>query len=140
MDEFIKAGVRTFDLNYGKKVAPVWVNEVSDDAKLSPIKHEMIQWYRWCAFEKKVKMLDGQKYPLAGELMKQLKEQGLILGADPEHHENAAVKYGHPSGTHDDMAYAFLMALYVARPWIESGGVRTVFIRPPDYNPNRYQR
>lgn len=136
VDLFNARGVRTQDINYGNKVHPIWVTEDSKVAKLSPIKHEMIQWYRWCAFQKRVKFPEFGKKKLDDELMQQLKQQELLQGADPEHHENAKIQYGHPSGTHDDLAWAFLMALYVGRPWIEANGVHVVQVNTRQYFPS----
>ncbi|MDA4124031.1 MAG: hypothetical protein OK438_01080 [Thaumarchaeota archaeon] len=50
------------------------------------------------------------------ELKKQLKEQEMVIGAWDK------PRYAHPEGLHDDLAWAFMMALYVGRRWLTGNG------------------
>ena len=109
-------GVRTLDINFSEYID--WEDPWSGKRSSVSVKYAMIQHYRYCS---QFQLLE---IPRNGSerLIEQLKQQELIQGSDPEHHENARVSYGHPSGTHDDLCWSFLMALYVSRKWLTGGG------------------
>jgi hypothetical protein len=111
---FRMRGVRTLDINFGEYVD--WQDPWSGNRSKVSVKYAMVQYCRYCSQLGLVELPNN-----VPRLQEQLKEQELVQGADPEHHEDTRVKYGHPSGTHDDLCWAFLMALYVSRRWLTGG-------------------
>ena len=119
-------GVLVSDIKFGEYVD--WTNPYGTREHTS-IKHAMIEFARAMMQEKRIKLPRQGLSQTSDDLLQQLREQEIIKGADPEHHSNARIVYGHPSGSHDDLAWAFLMALYVSRPWLTGNGLFGMVIR-----------
>jgi len=107
---FWTRGVKTEDIKFGEYVdyTSPWGSH-----ERAPVKYAMMEFARACLQEGKV------KFPKRGleDLIQQLQEQQLIVGPTDR------PTYQHPEGKHDDLAWAFLMALYTARPYITGNGI-----------------
>jgi hypothetical protein len=102
-------GVATSGINFGR----------SEDSKDSwgrterkPMKQVMIEFARACMQEGRVKLPKRGIGKTADELLNQLREQQIVS------HDGGRVRYDHPNNSHDDLAWAFLMALYSSRKWL----------------------
>lgn len=119
---YYQKGVLVADIKFGEYVD--WTNPYGTKEHTS-IKHAMVEFARAMMQEKKIKLPreSGGLNPTSDELLAQLREQEIIKGADPSKHPNSRIVYGHPSNSHDDLAWSFLMALYVSRPWLSGSGL-----------------
>ena len=100
-----KNGVHTDDIKFGEYVD--YTNPWGV-YKHSPVKQAMVEYDRAC------KQSGFVETPKNGteELRRQLDEQYIVDSASER------VRYSHPEGRHDDLAWAYLIALYVSRRWI----------------------
>jgi hypothetical protein len=107
---FSVRGIRTEDIKFGEYVeyTSPW-----GDHERAPVKWAMMEYARSCLQHEPPQVKFGRG---SEELQKQLAEQELIVGPTER------PTYQHPEGRHDDLAWAFLMALYTARKWLTSGG------------------
>ena len=103
-----EAGVRTEDIKFGEYVE---TTNILGEHERAPIKYAMVEYTRACLQAGRVSFGSGCE-----DLIRQLRELEMVLGAW-EH-----PKYEHPEGSHDDLAWAFMMALYAGRRWITGGG------------------
>ena len=106
---FYARGVVTQDIKFGAYVD--WTNPYGDKEH-APVKYAMVEYARACLQSGFVKFPSN-----AGELVQQLREQEIMIGAADR------PQYAHPEGRHDDLAWAFLIALYVSRPWLTGNGM-----------------
>jgi hypothetical protein len=113
-------GVLVSDIKFGEYVD--WTNPYGMKEHTG-IKHAMVEYARAMMQEKKIKLPRQGLSPTSDELLLQLLEQEIIKGADPSRHPSSRVVYGHPTNSHDDLAWSFLMALYVSRPWLSGSGL-----------------
>lgn len=107
-------GVLIADIKFGEYVD--WTNPWGT-IEHAPIKHAMIEYARACMQEKIVHLPKTGSSETGDELLRQLREQEIVKGS-----ENGRIVYGHPENRHDDLAWAFLMALYVSRPFLTGAG------------------
>lgn len=120
--EYRRQGVRTEDVKFGEYTD--WVN-ATGIREHGPVKHAMIEYARRALQDRLVNLPRDGLNATSDELLKQLREQEIIKGTITRtglETESARVQYGHPSSQHDDLAWSFLMALYVARKWLSGGG------------------
>lgn len=120
---FAVRGVPTEDIKFGEYVN--WVSPWGDRER-APVKFAMFEFARACLQHDPPQV----QFSKTGseELIQQLKEQELILGA-ADH-----PTYRHPEGRHDDLASAFLMALYVSRAWVTGNGLWIISSNGPHRN------
>jgi hypothetical protein len=106
-----REGVKVEDIKFGSYVE---YTQPWGDRERAPVKYAMMEYARACLQHDPPRVV----FPAHGaeELIQQLKEQELIVGPTDR------PTYAHPDGRHDDLAWAFLMALYVARTWITGPG------------------
>jgi hypothetical protein len=107
------SGVSTSGINFGRTID--WTNPWGKNERAS-IKQAMIEFARACMQEKKVKLPKQGTNKTSDEFLAQLREQQIVGGSNSGH-----VRYAHPRGRHDDLAWAFLMALFESRTWLSSG-------------------
>lgn len=99
---FRKNGVVTMDIKFGEYVD--WTNPWSL-REHAPVKLAMVEYARACMQSGFVEMPDQG----TEELRLQLAEQEIKPGVSDR------IQYQHPEGRHDDLAWAFMINLYVAR-------------------------
>lgn len=100
-----REGVKTEDIKFGEYVDRT---NAFGEPERAPIKYAMIEYTRACLQRRVVEFGSG-----CDELKKQLKEQEMVVSSWDK------PRYTHPEGAHDDLAWAFMMALYAARRWID---------------------
>jgi hypothetical protein len=113
---FHARGVITEDIKFGEYVD--WTN-VYGNRERAPVKHAMMEYGRACLQAQPPKVVFHKKG--SEELIQQLKEQELIVSAQDK------PTYAHPEAHHDDLAWAFLMALYASRSWLTGQGIHAVW-------------
>ena len=101
----------TEDIKFGQYVD--WTN-VYGQREHAPVKYAMMEYARACLQKG---MVSFGRSAESTELIQQLKEQELVVTAQDK------PSYAHPENRHDDLAWAFLMALYVSRQWLTGNGV-----------------
>jgi hypothetical protein len=125
--QYTMAGLTIEDIKFGEYTE--WVSPLGEKEHAT-MKQAMIEYARQCYQEGYLDTPVMGISPDVDQLIVQLKEQEIL---DAKHgQETVRVRYGHPSGHHDDMAWAFLMALYVSRPFLTGNGLFGL-IRKPDY-------
>ena len=107
----LSQGVKTEDIKFGEYVE--WTSPWGQRER-APVKYAMMEYARACLQSDPPKV----RFPKNGAeaLLQQLKEQELVVGSTER------VTYAHPEGKHDDLGWAFLMALYSSRRWLTGGG------------------
>lgn len=115
VEMFHARSVKTEDIKFSEYVD--WTN-VYGEHERAPVKFAMAEYARACLQSKppKVTFSKGTE-----ELQQQLREQEMVIGATDK------PTYRHPSGRHDDLAWAFLMALYASRSWLTGQGVHAIW-------------
>lgn len=111
---FAVRGVKTEDIKFGEYVE--YTNPWGEHER-APVKYAMMEYARACLQAQPPQVVYSRKSPEGEELHRQLSEQQLIVGPTDR------PTYAHPEGRHDDLAWAFLMALYTAREWITGNGL-----------------
>ena len=106
---FRKLGVHTDDVKFGDYVD--WTNPW-DMREHAPVKQAMVEYARACMQSGFVEIMEGG----TEELRQQLAEQEIMPTSSDR------IKYAHPQGRHDDLAWAFLINVYVARRYITGTG------------------
>ena len=105
-------GVRAEGIKYSQVLE--WTNPWGDRER-APVKYAMVEYGRACMQAGYVEI--PSKGAAAQELIKQLSQQEIAPTTSDR------VKYAHPEGLHDDLAWAFLMWLYVSRTWLTGNGI-----------------
>jgi len=119
VEMFQRAEIPVQSLQFGDYVE--WSN-IWGEHKTATIKYAMVEFTRFLLQKNMLELPPEFKDPLWSELRQQLREQEIDIGKTNVQRNEAKVHYRHPSGRHDDLAWALLMALYVARSWIVGSG------------------
>jgi Terminase RNaseH-like domain len=115
------SSVSTTGIKFGESIN--WKSPWGAEERVST-KQAMVEFARACMQQKKVKLPKRDISETSDELLTQLREQEIANGADA-----GQMRYTHPSNSHDDLAWAFLMALYASRRWLSDRGGSVAIVR-----------